>query len=54
LGGRDQLESLICRNQKQTVAEVVENNILQIDFRRAFGEQELEEWEEFVEIVEQI
>lgn len=44
----------ICRNPKQLVCQVVENDMLQIDFRRNFGENEMKEWEQLVEIVDEI
>lgn len=44
----------ICRNPKQLVCQVVENDLLQMDFRRNFGEKEMQEWGELIEIVEKM
>lgn len=44
----------ICRNPKQLACQVVENDMLQIDFRRNFGDKELQEWNELIEIVDKM
>lgn len=44
----------ICKNPKQLACQVVENDLLQIDFRRNFAEKELEELGMLIEIVEGI